>query len=67
VTIYYTAEFFKASAGVGLYNASHVHNFLQTLAATAPDYQSTILPYTYYGIVYNLLAKPLFTTAVDPI
>jgi len=67
VSVYDTVESFNASAGIGPFNASHVDGFLRALSDTAPDYPLNILPYTYYGIVYNLLANPLFTTAVDPI
>jgi len=44
-----------------------VDGFLDSLAQTAPDYPFSIVPYTFYGIVYNLVANPLFTTVVDPI
>ena len=67
MTIYDTVDSFKVSAGVGHFNASYVDGFFQTLADTAPDYPYNIVPYTFYGIVYNLVTNPLFTTSVDPI
>ncbi|KAK0622479.1 hypothetical protein B0T14DRAFT_494129 [Immersiella caudata] len=67
VTVYDTIESFEASAGVGPFNGSYVEPFLKSLTRTAPDHPFSILPYTYYGIVYNLISNPLFTTAVDPL
>ncbi|KAK4448934.1 hypothetical protein QBC34DRAFT_352135 [Podospora aff. communis PSN243] len=67
VTVYDTIEPFEGSAGVGPFNGSYLDGFLQSLANTAPDHPFSILPYSYYGIVYNLISNPLFTTAVDPL
>jgi hypothetical protein len=54
-------------AGVGPFDGSLVNSFFDSLKKTAPTYPFTILPFSYYSVVWNLLANPVYTTVIDPI
>jgi hypothetical protein len=65
VTVFDTAESYNVTAGVGPFNASYIPGFLETLNSTAPEYPFSILPYTYYGMINNLISNPIISSAAD--
>ncbi|KAK1750897.1 hypothetical protein QBC47DRAFT_88788 [Echria macrotheca] len=67
VTVFDTASTYRATAGVGPFNASYIAPFFEGLKARSPGYQFNVLPYSYYGPVHDLVTNSFFTTTADPI
>jgi len=67
VTEFDTAISYDVTAGVGPFNESYVSSFFEDLNSTAPDYPFSILPYSYYGMVNNLITNSAISTVVDSI
>ncbi|KAK7917442.1 hypothetical protein PG985_011050 [Apiospora marii] len=66
-TIYETALTYNVTAGVGPFNGSLVHPFLDFLESLAPDYPYTTLPYNYYAMAGSLITYPMLGLVAEPI
>jgi len=67
VTVFDTAESYDVTAGTGSFDGSFVNGFFDFLHDKASAYPFSIVPYSYYGIVWNLVTNPVYSTVVDPI
>lgn len=65
--MYDTGHTYPVSAGIGPFNASLVEPFMQRLKALAPSYKYSTLPYSYYGVVQDLVINPFYSTAAQPL
>ncbi|KAK8099580.1 uncharacterized protein PG998_012821 [Apiospora kogelbergensis] len=65
VTIYETALNYNVTAGVGSFNGSYVHPFLDYLKSLAPDYPYTTLPYSYYTLAGSLVTYATLASVAD--
>jgi hypothetical protein len=66
VTIYYEADTYDVTAGLGPFNASYVAPFLDKLQSVSPQYRSSVVPYSFTAISYNLVANQMYTTVCEP-
>ncbi|KAJ4407286.1 hypothetical protein N0V82_009955 [Gnomoniopsis sp. IMI 355080] len=67
ITLYDTLYTYDVTAGVGPFNASLVHPFIDYLQGLSPDYPYTVLPYTQFCAAYTLVLNPLIATVSEPV
>ena len=67
VTVFDTIDTYNVTAGVGTFNSSLVEPFFRFLSSLAPQYEKSILPYTYYAAAYTLVLNPLISTISEPV
>jgi len=65
--VFDTTHSYAVTAGVGPFNASLVAPFFEDLRDLAPGYQFNTLPYSYYGLVNDLITNPFYTTTAEPV
>lgn len=67
ITVYDTGYIFDVTAGVGVFNASLIQPFTESLQSSAPQYPYEVLPYSYSSMVNMLVVDPLLSTVSDPV
>ena len=67
ITVYDTAVSYNVTAGVGPFNGSLVRPFLSYVSSLSPEYPFKVIPYSYYAVVYNLVANSMFSTVAAPL
>ena len=55
------------TAGLGPFNGSYVTPFLESIQSMSPQYKSSVVPYSFTAISYNLVANQMYSTVCDPI
>ena len=67
ITEYVPVHTYEVTAGVGAFNGSYVHSFLEGLQSSQPGYVHTIVPFNLMAMSYNLVGNPMQATIADPI
>ncbi|PMD53218.1 uncharacterized protein K444DRAFT_703764, partial [Hyaloscypha bicolor E] len=58
---------YEVTAGVGAFNGSYVHSFLEGLQSSQPGYVHTIAPFILMAMSYNLVGNPMQATIAESI
>ncbi|KAL4939924.1 hypothetical protein BDV06DRAFT_197802 [Aspergillus oleicola] len=58
---------YRVAAGVGRFNGSYVHSYIQLLQDREAGYPYAIVPYTVQAMVNNLVTTPMHTVAGKPV
>jgi hypothetical protein len=67
ITEYVPVHTYEVTAGVGAFNGSYVHSFLEGLQSSQPGYVHTIVPFNLMAMSYNLVGNPMQATVAEPI
>lgn len=68
VGVEYTPVYtYNVTAGLGPFNGSYVSSYISQLQNLVPEYNFTVVPYTVFAIVYNLVVNPMHSLVSRPI
>ncbi len=68
VDVAYTPVYtYNITAGFGPFNGSYVGSYISQLQNLVPEYKFSVVPYTVFGVVYNLVVNPMHSLVSPPI